>query len=217
MNAPLQTKQRRGCLFYAVLVGVILLLLLLAGLGVGYLTVRSAINHWTDTKPSALPQTQISQAEAAQVQQRISSFKERLNAGASASPLELSPREINGLISTSPEYAEVKDKVSVDIVDGQLRGQVSVPLDKTGLGKGRFLNGTGMIKARLENGSLVVNLDSFQVNGKPLPEMVMSRLRSVNFAEGLKKDSQATAILSKLARIEVKDGKIVIVPQSAPN
>jgi len=59
-------RRRRGCLFYGCLTSCILVLVLLAGLILGYLKIRS---FFTDTKPTPFPTVAMSDADMQQVRE----------------------------------------------------------------------------------------------------------------------------------------------------
>jgi len=62
----------------------------------------------------------------------------------------------------------------------------------------------------LEGGSLDVRLKDVDVGGKPLPGAFLTQLKSVNFAQDVGKDPNASKSLQKLESIQVKDSKVVI-------
>ena len=73
----------------------------------------------------------------------------------------------------------------------EVKGLVSIPLSGLGwLGKGRYLNGDATFKVSLENGVLMVTAEQIQVKGVPIPESVMSQLRSENLAQDAYKDPE---------------------------
>src|SRR5215468_5409734 len=122
-------KRRRGCLFYGCLTSCILVLVVLAGLILGYLKILNAF----DTKPAALPTVDMSDADMQQVRQRVDTFRSDVRSAHPTQPLTLSANEINALIATDPNMKALKGKVYVAIEDNQVKGQVSVPTSDVGL------------------------------------------------------------------------------------
>jgi hypothetical protein len=204
-------KRRRGCLFYGCLTSCILVLVVLAGLILGYLKI---LNSFTDTKPTALPTVDMSDAEMQQVRQRVDSFRNDVRSAHPTQPLSLSANELNALIATDPNLKALKGKVYVNIEDSQVKGQVSVPTADVGLGifKHRYINGSGSFNIALTNGALFLSLQSLAIKGRPIPEKYMQQVRAQNLAQGINDDPKSSAGLNKLKSIEVKDNKIVIVP-----
>jgi hypothetical protein len=217
VNQAASTTQRnpRGCLFYALVFGSVIGLLLLLGMVAGYYSLRKAVDTLTERSPAPLPAVRVSDAEALQIQKRVDGFRETVRARLPTPPLVMTDREINALIATSPEFKHLRDKVHVKIEDGQVRGQISLPLDNTGVGflKGRYLNGEAAFRIRLqEEGLLKVSLAEVTVKGKPLPKRWMSRIRSVNLAGKLNEDPQTSTALATLHSIESKDNQLILVP-----
>jgi len=204
-------KRRRGCLFYGCLTSCILVLVVLAGLLLGYLKI---LNGFTDTKPMPLPTVNMSDAEIAQVRQRVDAFSQDIRSGRSPDPLTLSGDELNALILTDPNLGKLKGQLYVNIEDNQVKGQLSVPTSRIGLGmfRHRYINGSGTFKVSLVNGTLYVNAQSLTVKGKPIPEKYMEQVRHQNLAQGFNDDPKTSVGLNKLKSIEVKDGKLFIVP-----
>jgi hypothetical protein len=204
-------RRRRGCLFYGCLTSCILVLVVLAGLLLGYLKI---LNSFTDTKPTALPTVDMSDADMQQVRQRVDAFRNDVRSAHPTQPLSLNANELNALIATDPNLKALKGKVYVAIDDSQVKGQVSVPTSDVGLGifKHRYINGSGSFNIVLTNGSLFLSLQSLAIKGRPIPEKYMQQVRAQNLAQGINDDPKSSAGLNKLKSIEVKDGKLIIVP-----
>lgn len=205
------TKRRRGCLFYGCLTSSILVLVVLAGLILGYLKI---LNAFTDTKSTALPSVDMSDSDMQQVRRRVDTFRDNVRSARPTQPLSLNSDEINALIETDPNLKALKGKVYVTVDGDQVKGQVSVPTSQVGLGifKHRYINGAGAFNISLTNGTLYLSLQSLAIKGRPIPEKYMQRVRAQNLAQGINDDPKSSAGLNKLQSIEVKDGKLVIVP-----
>jgi hypothetical protein len=215
MTTDQPVKRRRGCLFYGCLTSCILVLVVLTGLILGYLKI---LNNFTDTKPTALPTVDMSDADMQQVRQRVDGFRNDVRSAHQTQPLALTGNEINALIATDPNLKALKDKVYVAIEGDQVKGQVSVPAADVGLRifKHRYINGSGSFNIALTNGSLFLSLQSLAIKGRPIPEKYMQQVRAQNLAQGINDDPKASTGLNKLKSIEVKDGKIIIVPAPPP-
>jgi hypothetical protein len=79
--------------------------------------------------------------------------------------------------------------------------------------RGRYLNANGKFAVIFRDGVLRVFPQSLEVKGKPLPEVYMKRLRKHNLVDRLNSDPRATAALETLDEIQIKDGKLVLVPK----
>src|ERR1700704_1168109 len=106
MTSP-PIKRRRGCLFYGCLTSSILMLVILAGLMLGYLAIRNGL---TDTKPIPLAAGNLHSAEMDQVRHRVDIFRDEIRSGHSPTPLSLTGDELNALIATDPNLQPLKGK-----------------------------------------------------------------------------------------------------------
>ena len=208
-------KPRRGCFFYGCIASLVLLALMLGALLLGLHYVRKVVNQYTDTQPVKLPSVQMSQPEIENLRQRFDAFQAAIRERRPAKPLALTADDLNALIAGGPEPQAFKDKVYVRLEGGQLRSEVSLPLQDLGLKllKGRYLNGNATFDLALRNGILFVSANSIVVKGKPLPEMYMQEIRKQNLAAGVIKDPGAIAVLQGLRDIQVKDGTLVLEPK----
>ena len=208
--------KKRGCFFYGCL--TVLIIAVVGGV-VAFFAVRHAIRslvtEYTDVKPIALPEVNLTQAQQDALKAKIEAFKAALDGKGPAQPLVLSPDEINSLIA---QDAALKGRAHIAIDNDQLKATVSVPLDKLSLPGtgGRYLNGTATLHAVILNGQLFVTAQSLEVNGKPLPEQFMAGLRQKNLAEDAARDPKNAAALAKIERLELKDGQAIITPKSLP-
>jgi hypothetical protein len=211
-----QPPRQRGCFFYGCIIASILmvLVLILVGLGVyfGYRFFTQLVEQYTATAPRELPKVAMPADQRTSLQKRVEEFGKAVEDGKTVEPLVLTGDDLNALIEEAPAFAELKGKVYVKIEGDELKGQVSFPLEKFGLAmlKGRYLNGEADLKASLNNGVLIVTLDSIEVNGKRVPEEAMTNLRQENLAKDAYKNPKHAEILRKLESLEINDGKIII-------
>jgi hypothetical protein len=210
-----QQKRRKGCLFYGGITGALLVLVLLLG---GYLGLRYAkglVNQLTDTKPVPLPTVQLPEEQLFQLRDRVDTFRQAVRDGEITEPLELSSDELNALIETDPALVALKHRLYVSINGNQLGAQISFPAEDLGLDalSGRFINAVGVFTIGLTNNELRINAESLIARGKPVPRNIMRQIAAQNLATKFNEDPKAGAGLRKLESIEVKDGKLVIVPK----
>ncbi|HEY5910538.1 MAG TPA: hypothetical protein VJA21_08035 [Verrucomicrobiae bacterium] len=208
-------KRQHSCLFFGCIAGAVCLVALLLVFLLGLHLFKKAVNQYTDTAPMKMPALQLSQPEIEAVQHRFNNFSDATGKGQPTSPLELSGDEINALIDSNPDLRGAKDKLYVTIKDGRLHAQVSLPMDQIGLSmfKGRYLNGNGSFALSLQNGNLNLSPVDIAVKGKPVPGVYLDKLRQENLAAGLNSNPRVSGILNRLQSIEVKDGKLVLVPK----
>ena len=192
----------RGCLT--------LLIVPVAGALMAYYGLRHAI-HSLDTKPAVFPRAQISPEELTQLQSKVAAFTQALEKEAPTQPLVLSSQDINALIDSSVNPAQIKGSLSVGLEADHIKAQLSLPLDNPQLPSlnGRYLNGEIDLKASIENGELSLNLQSLRLEGRKIPDWIMSRVGRVNLAKYVK-NKNGSDMIHKLQSLEIKEGKITL-------
>jgi hypothetical protein len=208
-------KPRRGCLFYALIGGAILILFLVGGGLIGFHYAKKMINDFTDAQPMPLPQVQMPRSEIDKLEQRIDTFRQAIRAGKPTEPLALSADEINALIQTDPDFSPLKGKLFVTLQGDKVSGQLSVPMELVGLHmfKGRYLNGTGLFSLSLHNGRLRLFVMKLVVKQRQVPEVYMEQIRKYNWADNFNGNPRAAAALEALKEIKVQDSKLIVVPK----
>jgi hypothetical protein len=205
--------RQHGCFFYGCIIASILAVLmaiLFAVLGyVAYRGLSQLVEQYTSTTPRQLPKVEMPAEQRAALKDRVDSFRKAVDAGTPAEPLVLTSDDLNALID---ENEDLKGKVYVAVEGDKLKGQVSLPLDmfKLPMVRGRYLNGEADFKASLLDGVLIVTLDSVEINGKKLPEEILTGMRQQNLAKDVYKDPKNAEMMRKLESLEIKDGKIVL-------
>lgn len=208
-----QPRKGRGCFFYGCLS---LLFLVLFGSIALFFTARYFVNktveRFTDPAPVTLPAVELPAAELSALEGRVTAFKEAVAAGKPAEPLVLGERELNALIGHAPEFQALKGKVYVGLAGDEIKGQVSIPMDRfpLRLAKGRYLNGSAGFKVSIEDGVLWVTLQSLQVKGESVPDAFLAGMRQQNLAQGAQQDPQTAAALQKIGSLQVRDGQLTL-------
>ncbi len=215
MDQPTTPKRQHGCLFFGCISGAICLVLLLLGFLLLFHMARKALDQYTDRAPMKLPGVQLSQPEIEELQRRFNNFSDAASNGRPTAPLELNSDEINALIQSNPEFSAARGKLYVVIHGTNLQAQVSLPMAQLGLSffKGRYLNGIGTFALSLQNGILNLSPMEISVKGRALPPVYMDKIRHENFAAGINNNSRASVALNRLQDIQVKEGKLVLVPK----
>ena len=202
-------KKKRGCLFWAVV------LIVVVG-GGGYLAFRYAMHRivaaYTEATPLDLGTPAASPAELGEVHGRLAAFAHALRNKTPIAPLVLTGEELTAIVVASPQFRTLGGDARFSIGEGEIHGELSVPLERMGY-PDRWFNGSATFKATLENGVLVVTLDSASVKGDPLPGWIVEKLREQNLAKDLYERPQNAGLIARLESIEVGDGRITIVPR----
>lgn len=200
-----------GCLLGGCLTVVLLVVIgIAASVYAGIRLYKSQLEAYTSAQPVEIGTVEYTDAEVAAVKQRIEDFKAALEKGESPGQLVLTADEINAMISSEEE---LKGRLFVKIKDGQITGEASFPVPEViPLGKGRYFNGSLSLKASLENGVLIVQMESAEVNGKPVPEEFMSEMRKQNLAKDAYNDPKSAEFLRKFESLTIEDDKIILTP-----
>jgi hypothetical protein len=214
---PVAAPRQRGCFFYGCIIASVLALLtaiLVATLFyVGYRFLNQAVEQYTATAPRELPKSEMPAEQVQVLKDRVEAFRKAVKEGTPAPPLELNSDELNALIEADPD---LKGKIFVKIEGKEIKGQVSLPLDAfaqvplLGMFKGRYLNGEAAFKASIDDGFLLIRLDSIEVNGKSPPDEVMKSLREQNLAKDAYNNPKNAETLRNIESLEVKDGKVIL-------
>ena len=215
-DQELAIKGRRGCFFYGCLTGLFLLLLIVIAFLLGLRQVKKMVTDFTDPRPVPLPTMQMSSNEIAAVRRRVDEFRENARAMRPTPQLTLTAEELNALIATDPDLQPLKDKIYVSTIEGdKIKGQISILLEELGLPifRGRYLNGIATFRLSFKNGYLKLMIEDLIVKGKPLPDTYMQKIRTQNLARNINLNPRASAALDRIESIEVKDGKLVIIPK----
>ena len=224
-------KKGCGCWVWGCAGLMVCSLLLMAGLGFGgYWFYTKQVEKYTDTEPADIPAVEMEEEEIKRLQERIESFSERIVPGepdgelvdsddaeglgdAEGQPAEipmelvLTADEINALIHSDES---LRGKIHVVIEDGNIRGEVSFPLDEIPGGKGRYFNADAELEVWMERGILVVKLVDATVKGEPLPDAFMEGMKEQNFAKDIYNNPDTARILRRIDSIEVIDDAIHI-------
>jgi hypothetical protein len=207
-------RKNRGCLFWAL---ATLLVLLVAVGGGGYLAYRYAtqrvVQDYTAPASLDLPEPTLSPAELGGLDGRVAAFAHALRNKNPIEPLVLSGDELTALVARIPEFRRLGGRARFTIADGEIRSDLSLPLERMGY-PDRWFNGSAAFAVTLENGVLLVTLRSASVGGAPVPGWILRPVQHRNLAEDLYENPQAAALVSRLESIEVANGRITLVPRT---
>jgi hypothetical protein len=214
---PQAMPRQRGCFFYGCIIASILAVLFVILMGVityfGFRFLNQFVDQYTSTTPQQLPKVDMPAEKRQALNDRVEAFKKAVETETPTEPLVLTSDDLNALIE---EDEDLKGKFFLKIEGDEIKGQVSIPLDPLAKGpframfEGRYLNGKAAFKASLQNGVLMVTLDSIEVNGKTPPDELMTQVRQENFAKNAYNNPKNAETIRKLESLEVKDGKIIL-------
>jgi hypothetical protein len=219
-----QPPRQHGCFFYGCIIASILMALVAILIAVviyfSFRFVNQLVEEYTDTAPRELPKVEMPVDRREALTKRVEDFRKAVQEGKAVEPLVLTSDDLNALIEEQPD---LKGRIHVRIEGSELKGQVSIPLERfsqvpfLGMLKGRYLNGEADLKASFSEGVLIVTLDGFEVNGKRPPEEIMAKIRQQNLAKDAYNDPKNAEMLRKVESMEIKDGKITIKVRAKPS
>ena len=203
----------RGCMIgcLAVFAGLLVLCALVGF--VAYNAFSRVLDEFTSPTPVEIPAVVMTEEQKELLFGKVDMFSHQIDGNGPLETLELTADEINVLLRDYPGPGQNSQWVRVDIVDDILRAEVSLPLEQVGLGD-RYLNGAGELIASLNNGQLNVIINSFEVDGQPLPGQALAVMRNLNLAQNFTQDPSAKQALALIDTIEVRDGKLIITPKA---
>lgn len=174
--------------------------------------VNTLVNTYTDEAPLVLPEVEISDEDLEALVERVDVFRKALDEGEEIVRLELTPNELNALILHDSEMEKLRGKVYLDILDRQLVGEVSLPLEEFDIpfGAGRYFNGYGVFDVTHSGQGLSIVVEDLQINGKALPESFMRGFQGQNVLEKAKLDDDTNAFMDRIESFEVLDDRIVL-------
>ncbi len=210
-----ETKSHRGCCFYILVIGGLLLAIILIATIAGVTAARKMLNEYTELHPVQLPALQMSKSEIEALQERVAAFQQGIRQHRPTAPLALTADDLNALIATMPAGEPFRGKIYFRIEGNRLKGDLSLPMASLGLGifKGRYLNGTAIFQLELRDGHLQFSPQSLLVKGKMPPKPYMDMIRRENLAQKLNADPRVSMGLDQLQSIHVENGKLVLVPR----
>lgn len=231
-----EPKKGLGCWVWGCLGAIVFMLLAMVGLGVGgYYLLTTQVAKYTDTQAAEMPVVEMDEEELSALETRIESFtnqvrgEQSVNVGEDVDvdadgesdtdseevatdqlpvrELELTAKEINGLIASKPE---LKGRVFVEIEDGRVFGKVSIPTDMFPGGDGRFFNADGEFDVSMQDGILVVRLIDASVKGEQIPQQILDQFALENLAKDVYKNPENAEMLRKFETIEVEGESIIL-------
>ena len=205
-------KKGRGCLFYGCLTVIVIALLMGGLVTYGLWKLKEVGLGYTDREPLMFETETASPERVEEIKDKIEGFHTAVKNGEGEGYLSLSAEEVNALINSYHLFEGQGGGIRVSFEEERIQGQVSLPLEglPLGLGEGRYLNGSATFKVWCEGGLLVLTVDSLEVKGRQIPEIVMSEIRKANLAKDMYKDADRAKMLRRLKRVEVQEGKLLI-------
>ena len=201
-----------GCLIAGCASVFLLMIVLAVGTGIGgYYLYIGQMAKYTSESPKELPTIEYTPEEIKEITKRVESFKSSLDKGENPPPMVLTGDDINAMIS---QNKDLRGRVFVRIDEGKVTADVSFPMDAFPGAKGRYFNGSVAADVSLDNGVLIVTLDTAEVNGQTVPQQFIDAMRKENLAKDLYKDPETARTLGKFESLVIDGEKIILTPKA---
>ena len=211
---PKKKSWLRGCLWALLICFIVFIGLPITGVLVVRSMWKSAIRDYTASQPVEIPVVQTSKEEAKAITDRATKFFQDLAGGKPVEPLMLTADDLNKLIASTGSN-QLAGKLFVTIEDGKVKGRVSFSLDKLGSPelKGRWLNGSVTLRAKIEGGELKVYADEISANDKTIPSLILNQLKQRNLAEEYMNNQDFYATLQLVESVTATNNAIIVTPK----
>ena len=115
--------------------------------------------------------------------------------------------------------SELKDRFYVSLDGDEIKARISLPLSELGWKplQGRFLNGEARIVVVLVDGEPHFYLRDVRVKGQPLPEELRQGIEKQDINPRAQEQQPRPPLARKLEKVEVKDGRLIIVLRKESN
>jgi hypothetical protein len=211
---PAESRSAGSCCLFGCLFAMLLMAVLTVGGGfVAYRFYQGQLAKYTSASPAVLPTVEFSEEELADIEARIKTFKTSVEEGESPEDLVLTAEEINALIAKDED---LRGRVYITIEDGQVSGDVSIPIGGLPGGKGRYFNASAAFDVSLEGGVLIVTLDDAKVKDNPVPREIIDSISRENLAKEIYKNPEVAEMLSRFDSLIIEDDKIILKPRIKP-
>jgi hypothetical protein len=181
--------------------------------------IDRAVETYTDAAPLPVRGEPLPPEEREELDARVDEFAEALDANEPTEPLVLTEEELNAVLAE--EIDEEDGSIYLELIPGQVRAQVSLPIKaELPLGPwardltGRYLNGTALVDLRLNAGRLDFTIREFDVKGHKLPGYAVDALQKELERTGVFEDDDVTDYLQRVSELRIEPGRIVLIPRA---
>ncbi|MCY2991834.1 MAG: hypothetical protein NTY19_28755 [Planctomycetota bacterium] len=223
-------REKHGCLFWGCLTAVVLVLLTIGCSFVGYHYVvgklQQAIEIYTAAAPESFPTVAMPDEQRQVIIERADAVRQRFEVEPTPDDPGILTDEDRTLVLTAEELnvllqknTELKDRFYVNLDGDEIKARISLPLSELGWKplQGRFLNGEARIVVVLVDGEPHFYLRDVRVKGQPLPEELRRGIEKQDINPRAQNQQPQPPPARKLEKVEVKDGRLIIVLRKEPN
>ncbi len=181
------------------------------------------IAKFTGEKPVLIEVSSLDNQEPAlnRLAERLEAFRQQLD-GDAETALALSADDLNLAIAAYNPFADLRGTFRISAIEGEtLRIAISFPLNgkprfaRKGEGgwiasDSRFLNGTLIARPTLLKHEVVLQLDDIVIPGAAVPREFIEQMSPYRITERYLSDPLLGPAMSKLSRVGISDGKLVL-------
>ena len=186
--------------------------------------IDKTVDTYTDSTPMVMPMLEHDEALQEEVEERLDTFVEALTRdesdNATQEPVDelmLNEAELNALLHGDEN---LRDTVRLSFNDGRLRTQLSIPLESdVALGpwrasmRGRYINGIAEMEVGLGETGLAMELVSFEVSGKQVPDWLLRKLQEEIQGEDFWASEDVQEVVGQLGGVEILGDLLILSPK----
>lgn len=209
-----EPKKGRGCFLYGCLTVVGLIVLVAIAAFIAFSLAKKAFVSQTSATGIAIAPIKLPTREGEDAMNRVETFSKDMQAGKAVKPLVLTSDELDYYLRSTAGGAPFHDRMHFAITNNRVESEFSWPLAAMGTGMGvkGFLNGKATFKVNINNGALVADVDSLEVNGKPVTGW-LEKMRK-NFKYEPSAEDRSGKLFRNLDHVDIEDDKIVLFPKT---
>ena len=192
-----------GCFAKGCLILVVFFMLLVAAfIGGTIYAVRYLRTNYFATETVELPASTPTEQEQQLARANWKIFERSARAHQTAR-IEMTADELNALIASEPK---LRGKAYVSIENDAARLQVSFPLDRVRLLRGRYVNGEGTVQSAPSGNPGDARITNVIINGKAVPDEPLTWHGPFSLRRYIEEWTEE----NDLKTFEVRDGKVIL-------
>ena len=211
-----------GCFATGCLVVVILCVFFAGAAGIGaWLFYSKAVGVFTSAQPADVRIENVSDIDLQHAETKLNRLGQA-TASNQETTIDFNAAELNAMIAREPLFAELNNRVRVEIADSLMTVKLSVSLGVVGWPKlkGRWFNGTARFGFSFSNDEFAFEPKSGEANGRALPDEFFTGIapslnRGINdaFHRELEKSDASATFWKHIKTIALDRDKVVISTQ----
>ena len=200
-------NKKKGCFFWGCLTVIVLVIIVIVVGFIVFNKIKDTALQYTSETPIEITAVEYTKEEAEEVNKKVKSFVADVKEGKSAVEGVFSDRDLNIYMDSKKD---LKGKAKLNFDDNKIKGSLSVPITGVPIIDGRYLAGDVEFKVTCDDGNLDIRMESWDVNGKKVPDDVLNTFKNQNLADHLYKNPKLAPLVRRIKNIKMKDNKLYI-------